>query len=198
MYQCERARLSKYGPLTTYVYGSCAILDQIHYNDRRNMCLWGFLHLLNSCVSNVLESRDLSPSFRLSLQYFFPSSAVSDSKWYSRSCCQVAIISIRRWLRQFPESENRDARALIFQINRIKLRQTSICRRCVPCSVATSCVLQIRRDRWKASFIKSNISKRGDAPGGNLETLNRIAIVSHRMQILPVARKFYQRIYLEK
>lgn len=60
MYQCERARLSKYGTLTIYLCGNCAILDQIHYNDRRNMCLWGFLHLLNSCVSNVLESRNLS------------------------------------------------------------------------------------------------------------------------------------------
>lgn len=80
--------------------------------------------LLNSCVSNVLESRNLSHrsishcsiSFHPTISDFKWCTAVFEKLLPSRDYINLSVAA------GFPESENRDARALIFQINRIKLR----------------------------------------------------------------------------
>jgi len=106
-----------------------SILNRI-YKVFREKFVFDFLGLLNSRVSNVLESN--SSHLSVQLQYFFPFNCSffnfkCSAVRYPRNCCQAVIISIRSLtatiLKPKKKKKNWDGDTLIFQINRVKLRK---------------------------------------------------------------------------
>lgn len=152
-----------------------------------------FLYLFNSCVSNVPESRSLRHHSVIAIFLFISGRGRFDSKWMVHHGGEEIAAKSRLYVSHGCagnlESENWDGGALIFQINRIKLRKVQYVG--TLCSSTAPDMPRIARSIG-ANFIKSNISKRtAKLSRESFGTLNPRDRQSLDANLFLVACKFY-------